>query len=124
MAVVVPAEIDVFDAGGDPETREPPRAIAPRRRSRLGAIFLTAFGALVSLGIGLWTDRLIRDLFARSDWLGWLAVAAAAIAVISLIIILARELVALGTPRLGREDPRAARSMRSPATMPRRRGPS
>ena len=65
VAVVVPAEIDVFDDGGDLETREPPPAIAPRRRSRLGAIFLTALGALVSLGIGLWTDRLIRDLFAR-----------------------------------------------------------
>jgi putative membrane protein len=92
---VVPAEIDVFDAAGDPETGEPRGAIAPRRRSRLSALFLTAFGALVALGIGLWTDQLIRDLFERSDWLGWLAVAAAAIAVISLIIILARELFAL-----------------------------
>jgi putative membrane protein len=95
QAVVVPAEIDVFDAGSDSEMREPPPAIAPRRRLRLGAVFLTAFGALVSLGIGLWIDRLIRDLFERSDWLGWLAVGTAAVAVISLTVILARELVAL-----------------------------
>jgi putative membrane protein len=94
VAVVVPAEIDVFDEG-DLEPREPPPAIAPRRRSRLGAVFLTALGALVSLGIGLWTDRLIRDLFARSDWLGWLAAAAAAVAALSLVIILGRELIAL-----------------------------
>jgi putative membrane protein len=95
QAVVVPAEIDVFDADGDSEMREPPPATTPRRRLRLGAVFLTAFGALVSLGIGLWIDRLIRDLFERADWLGWLAVGTAAIAVISLTIIVARELVAL-----------------------------
>ena len=123
LAVVVPSEIDVFDAGGDPEPREPPRATAPRRRSRLGAIFLAAFGALVSLGIGLWTDALIRDLFERSDWLGWLAVAAAAVAVISLIIILARELVALARlasvekmrsrarDAIARDDAKAARAV-------------
>jgi putative membrane protein len=94
VAVVVPAEIDIFDEG-DLELREPPPATAPRRRSRLGAIFLTALGALVSLGIGLWTDRLIRDLFARYGWLGWLAAAAAVVAVVSLVIILGRELIAL-----------------------------
>ena len=123
VAVVVPAEIDVFDAGGDPETREPPPAIAPRRRSRLGTIFLTAFGALVSLAIGLWTDELIRDLFERSDWLGWLAVAAAAIALISLIVILTRELVAFyrlasvekirsrARDAIARDDAKAARAV-------------
>jgi putative membrane protein len=93
-AIVMPAEIDVFDEG-DLEAREPPPAVAPRRRSRIGAIFLAALGVLVSLGVGLWTDRLIRDLFARSDWLGWLAAAVAAIALLSLVIILVREMVAL-----------------------------
>jgi putative membrane protein len=122
VAVVVPAEIDVFEEG-DLEAREPPPAIAPRRRSRLGAIFLTALGALVSLGIGLWTDRLIRDLFARSDWLGWLAAGLAAIAALSLVVILIRELVALARlasvekirkralDAIARDDPRAARAV-------------
>jgi putative membrane protein len=121
-AVVVPAEIDVFDEG-DLDAREPPPAIAPRRRSRLGAIFLTALGALVSLGIGLWTDQLIRDLFARADWLGWLAAAVAAVAALSLVIILVRELVALARlasvekirkralNAIARDDPKAARAV-------------
>jgi putative membrane protein len=122
VAVVVPDEVDVF-AADDIETREPPPAIAPRRRSRLGAIFLTALGALVSLGIGLWTDQLIRDLFARSDWLGWVAVAAAAIAALTLAIILVREFAALARlasvekirrralDAIARDDARAARAV-------------
>ena len=122
VAIIVPDEIDVFD-DADLEAREPPPAIAPRRRSRLGAIFLTALGALVSLGIALWTDRLIRDLFARADWLGWLAAAVAAITALSLIVILARELVALARlasvekirkralDAIARDDPKAARAV-------------
>jgi putative membrane protein len=122
VAVVVPDEIDVF-AEADPELREPPPAIAPRRRSRLGAIFLTALGALISLGMGLWTDQLIRELFQRADWLGWVAVAVAAIAALSLVVILIRELVALARlasvekirkraiDAIARDDPKAARSV-------------
>jgi putative membrane protein len=122
VAVVVPADIDVFDAE-DVEAREPPPAIAPRRRSRLGAVFLTAFGALVSLALGLWADQLIRDLFARSDWLGWAAAAAAAIAALTLAIILLRELFALARlasvekirrralDAIARDDAKAARAV-------------
>lgn len=93
-AVVVPDEIDVF-ADPDPDTALPPPATAPKRRSRLGAIFLGALGIIASLGIGLWTDRLIRDLFARADWLGWAAAGVAAIGALALLVILARELMAL-----------------------------
>ena len=52
-----------------------PSPPAPRRASRLGALFFGALGVLASLALGLWTDRLVRDLFARADWLGWLALA-------------------------------------------------
>ena len=38
VAIVMPAEIDVF-ADGEVETSAPPLAVAPRRRSQLGAIF-------------------------------------------------------------------------------------
>jgi putative membrane protein len=122
VAIVVPDEIDVFDAD-DLEAREPPPAIAPRRRSRLGAIFLGALGSLVSLGIGLWTDRLIRDLFERSDWLGWLATGAAGLAALTLLIILVREFASLARlasvekirrraiDAIARDDPKAARAV-------------
>lgn len=119
-AVVTPAEFDVFDEA-DIAAAEPPPATAPRRKSRIGAIFLAAAGVLISLGVGLWTDRLIRDLFTRADWLGWLAVGAAGIAVFALLVILVRELLAVfrlasverlrnrATDAIERNDPGSAR---------------
>ena len=92
--VVVPAEVDVFDAI-DEAFATPAPATPLRRRSRLGGIFLSAFGILLSLAVGLWLDSLIRDFFSRADWLGWAALGVAAIAVLSLFVIVARELIAL-----------------------------
>ena len=120
--VVTPAEIDVFDEA-DLATATPPPATAPKRKSWLGAIFLSAAGILVSLGVGLWTDRLIRDLFSRADWLGWLATGAATVALLALIVIVCRELFALvrlasverlrnrATDAIERNDPREARAV-------------
>lgn len=78
----------------EPADAAPPPASAPRRRFRIGPIFFGALGLLVSLALGMWTDRLIRDLYARADWLGWLALVLAAIAGFSLLVILAREIYA------------------------------
>ena len=91
---VVPASIDVFDEL-DPAELEPPPLPVRQRRSRLGAIFISAFGILVSAAIGLWVDGLIRDLFSRADWLGWAAVGLASVAALALFAILTRELVAM-----------------------------
>lgn len=121
-AVVTPDAVDVFDEP-DMVTSEPPPATAPKRRSRFGAVFIGAFGILVSLAIGLWTDSLIRELFSRADWLGWVATAAAAIAVLALIVIFIRELLALSrlasveklrsraADALLHDDPKAARAV-------------
>src|SRR5690606_22429803 len=86
-------ETDIFDLP-DAATAPPPMAM-PRRRSRLGVIFFGAFGALLSLAVGPWVDGLNRDLFARNDWLGWAALGAAALALLSLLVIVGREAVAL-----------------------------
>lgn len=96
-AVVIPAEIDVFEEQEDALAVPPPPT--PRRRSRLGAIFFGALGILVSLAVGLWADQLVRDLFARADWLGWLAFGVAVLAALAFMTILARE--ATGLARLG-----------------------
>jgi putative membrane protein len=121
-AVVVPAEVDVFDEP-DIVAAEPPPATAPRRHSPLAAIFFGAFGILASLAIGLWTDSLIRALFERAAWLGWLAAGMAGIAALALVVILARELIAVGRlaevekmqkralDAIARDDPRAARAL-------------
>ncbi|TGS55571.1 TIGR01620 family protein, partial [Mesorhizobium sp. M1D.F.Ca.ET.183.01.1.1] len=85
VAVVIPSETDVFDEP-DIQQAAPPPATGPRKRSLLARLFFGAFGVLVSLAVGLWTDRLIRDLFARAEWLGWLAAGTAAIALLSLLV--------------------------------------
>lgn len=92
---VVPVEQDVFDKGAI-EALEPP-AEAPARRRPLGlaSLFLASIGVLVSAALGLWLDQLIRDLFSRSDWLGWGAVAVATLAALSLLAIVIREWVSL-----------------------------
>ena len=54
-----------------------------------------ALGGLVSLGIGLAVTRLIEDLFARFEALGWLAVALAGLALLAFIALIARELAGL-----------------------------
>ncbi|TPI81830.1 TIGR01620 family protein [Mesorhizobium sp. B2-8-9] len=122
VAVVIPSEVDVFDEP-DIEAAVPPPATAPRKRSLLSRLFFGALGVLVSLAVGLWADQLIRDLFARAEWLGWLAAGMAAIALLSLLVILIREFLAIARlaevekmqkqalDAVARDDPKAARAL-------------
>lgn len=93
-AVVVPAEVDVFDADGL-DALAPPEPLKPRPASKLGLLFFSALATLLSLALGLWAERVVRDLFGRSDWLGWLGVALAGTIVATFLAILVRELYAL-----------------------------
>ncbi|MEZ2127349.1 MULTISPECIES: YcjF family protein [unclassified Sinorhizobium] len=69
---------------------------APRRRQfSFARIALGAFGILISLAIGLWTDRLIRDLFTRADWLGYAALAVLAIGILAVIAVVLREVAGM-----------------------------
>jgi putative membrane protein len=73
--------------------------IMPVQRSfRWGAVFWAAIGGLVLLAVGLGVSRLVEDLFARSEGLGFLGLAFAAAAALALAIIVARE--AFGLARL------------------------
>ncbi|UVC13068.1 YcjF family protein [Mesorhizobium onobrychidis] len=122
LAVVTPAEIDVFDEP-DIIAAEPPPATAPRKRSISGGLLFGALGVLVTLALGHWTDQLIRDLFARAEWLGWLAAGMAVIAVLALLVILVREFLAIARlaeveklqkralDAIARDDPKAARAV-------------
>lgn len=120
VAIVTPAEIDVFDQTDDDV---PPPPVAPRRGSWLRATFLSAFGALLSLAVALWADRIIRELFSRAEWLGWLAAGLAALAAAALLAMLAREGLAMARlasvermraralDAISRDDPKAARKL-------------
>ena len=72
--------------------------VAARRGFRWGAVFWAAVGGLILLGLGLSTTRLIEDLFARSEGLGYLGSAFALAAALALVVLVARE--AFGLARL------------------------
>lgn len=122
VAIVTPAEIDVFDNAEHDTDIPPPIPVKPRRAG-WASLFLGALGILISLAIGLWTDSLIRTLFERAEWLGWLALAVASLAALALIVILFREGLALARlasveklraeaeDALLRDDPKAARKV-------------
>ncbi len=63
-----------------------------------GAVFWSAVGGLVLLGLGLSITQLIENLFARSESLGFLGLGFAFAAALALAIVAARE--ALGLARL------------------------
>ena len=66
--------------------------IVPARRGfRWGAVFWTAIGGLVLLGLGLGVTHLIEDLFARSEGLGFLGLAFAFAAALAFAVVVARE---------------------------------
>jgi putative membrane protein len=69
-----------------------------QRGFRWGPVFWTAIGGLVLLGLGLSVARLIEDLFARSDGLGYLGLGFALAAALAFIVVTVRE--ALGLARL------------------------
>src|SRR5882757_2929734 len=72
--------------------------LRPQRGFRWGAVFWTAIGGLILLGLGLGVTGLIEDLFARSEGLGLLGLAFAFAATLAFAVVVARE--ALGLARL------------------------
>ena len=71
--------------------------VAPplKRTSWVARTAWTAGGILVSAGLGLAADRLISDLFAANEWLGWLGIAVLAAFVIAVLALVIREIYAL-----------------------------
>jgi putative membrane protein len=96
-----PAAFDLDEVRYEPEDLYPPEDTegvvpvpAPRRRRWL-ALLLSAIAGLIALALGFAVDALVRNLFDRAVALGWVAIALAALAVIALMAMLLREVVAL-----------------------------
>lgn len=66
-----------------------------RRGLSLSSLALGAAGLFVSLALGLWIDSVVRALFDRNEWLGWLAFGVAALLVVAVILIVLREITAI-----------------------------
>src|SRR5262249_18732297 len=70
-------------------------ARSSRRGVRWAMLFWCALGGLMLLAIGVAVSGLITDLFARNQELGWLGLAFAILAMVSLLVIAARETTGL-----------------------------
>lgn len=99
VAVVTPAAVDVFDldseAANELDALTPPPALANKKRFSFASVFTGALGILVSLALGLWADNLIRTLFERAPWLGWVALGVTILGAMALLAIVIRETLAL-----------------------------
>lgn len=71
-------------------------ALQPQKPGRrwLGVLF-AALGGLITLAIGIAIDNLVRDLFSRNDWLGWLSIVLTALAAIAIVVLAAREIIGI-----------------------------
>ena len=93
--------IEDFDlAALEPEQADAHQAVAkiahPARRGfRWGALALSTGGAIASLAAGLWFDSLLRDLFARGDWLGWIGLGLVFGFVLAILVLVGREVAGL-----------------------------
>jgi putative membrane protein len=83
----------------EPEHFDLPVPVAPAApvscKFRWGTVFWSALGGLVALGTGLATTRLVEDLYARAQWLGTVGAVLAAIALLALLVVCAREIAGL-----------------------------
>ncbi len=66
-----------------------------RRVWSWGGLLGAALGALASFAFGLWLDALVEELFAKSAALGWIGVGLAALALLAIVALVAREIVAI-----------------------------
>ena len=67
------------------------RGILARTLVSWSGLFWSALGGLVSLAAGLWITRLLDDLFARWQALGWIGVALVALLTVALAVLVGRE---------------------------------
>jgi putative membrane protein len=104
---VITSEASAFEEPGAAATDQAEREIetaqragfASRWRPNAGSLALTGLGGLISLAFGLWTTKLIEDLFATASALGWLSAAFVALFAIGLMIFIASETLALRRQR-------------------------
>lgn len=90
-----PAEVAIAEPDFDPVAEETLVAPPPRRMGWVGRLAWTAGGILISAGLGLAADRLIHDLFAANEWLGWLGLGVLGVFVVAVLALAAREVFAL-----------------------------
>jgi putative membrane protein len=92
---ITPDEDDPFLGTTAADATAIPVAAPRKHRFSFGKLALGAVGVLLSLAFGLWADQLIRNLFSRSDWLGYTAMGALALAIMGLLVVVGREVIGI-----------------------------
>ena len=90
-----PDRAEIVETNFDPAPEADLIAPVPRRMGWIGRVAWTTGGILVSAALGLAADRLIRDLFATHEWLGWLGLGVLGLFVVAAFAFVAREIFAL-----------------------------
>ena len=90
-----PAAAAVAEADFEQEADDTLVAPPIRRMGWAGRLAWTAAGILLSAGLGLAADRLIRELFAANEWLGLLGLVVFAVFILAVLALAAREAFAL-----------------------------
>lgn len=90
-----PERAEIVEVTFEPEAEPDLVAPPPRRMGWLGKLAWTTGGILVSAGLGLAADRLIRDLFATHEWLGWLGLGVLGAFLVAVVALVIREMLAL-----------------------------
>ena len=65
-----------------------------------GKLLGAALSAFISISFGLWATQVVEDLFARAEWLGWLATGLLGLAALALVAFVLKE--TFGIYRLSR----------------------
>lgn len=102
IAAVETIELDPDDSIDADVTGDGEPEIATSRRFSFGKLLAASLGLLFSIAVGLAIDAMVRDVFARSDWLGWTALALAVLAFFAFLAIVICESV--GMMRLAAVD--------------------
>jgi putative membrane protein len=92
--VFVPGVVEISES--EPEFDAPSLdaiepAPLPRGMGWLGRLAWSSIGLFSSLALGLLADRIVSDLFARYEWLGWAGIAVLAVFVAVLLLLIVRE---------------------------------
>jgi putative membrane protein len=74
------------------ETAAPVVAPLARRRFSWGGVFVAGLSGFLALAVGVWVENTITALMAQNPALGYAALVCAAIAVLALLVMLARVL--------------------------------
>lgn len=91
---LTPDEEDVFSFETPPLDEENIAQIETAsqcKRFSFTKLFISGFTVLIGLAIGLWVDNLITNLFAQSEWLGWIGVGLTSFMALGLIGLIWQE---------------------------------